>query len=261
MSNKMPKNTDDVLDDALARLQGIWASPIPIERFEFELKRLEVTVGGFRRKEPTRAYYLLGLVATLKEDANAMRAYFKNALVHSHHDSDVRHGYGSCLARLGFFSESRQQYEALHEEFPEDLEVLSELIVSSLAAGRIQDGVRWIQHWSELNPDRPFEEAETIAKSGALLERFGISDDQVERLQSLAMGILEKERRDVKTINYRGVPDENPEWIDASLVVDESEEVVKDLNGKLFHELSNSSTPRRVAELVVFNYLSHVQVS
>ncbi|HIJ85265.1 MAG TPA: hypothetical protein HPQ00_13820 [Magnetococcales bacterium] len=243
----MSDDTDQILDGVLARVQGIWASPIPIGRFEFELKRLVRVAKGYCRKEPTRAYYLLGLLATLQEDVESMRSSFKNALVHSGNDFDVRHGYGSCLARLGFFSEARNQYEILYRENPEDLDVLAELIVSALAAGRIQEGVKWIHCWSDLNPDRPFEEAETIAKSGALLEKFGISDDQVERLQGLALKILEKERKEVKTINYRGMPEENPQWIDASLVLDEPKEVVDDLNVKLASALSSNSTPRRVA--------------
>ncbi|MBF0145638.1 MAG: hypothetical protein HQL84_06725 [Magnetococcales bacterium] len=258
----MSENTEQVLDQVLARVQGIWASPIPTSRFEFELKRLVRVVKEYRRREPTRAFYLLGLLATLLEDPQTMRASFKNALVHSGNDFDVRHGFGSCLARLGFFSESRNQYEILYHENPEDLDVLAELIVSSLAAGRIQEGVKWIQCWSELNPDRPFEEAETIAKSGALLEKFGISDDQVERLQGLALKILEKERKEVKTINYRGMPEENPQWIDASLVLDEPADVVEELNSKLASALSSTATPRKVADLVVFNYArEHQSVS
>ncbi|MBF0133852.1 MAG: hypothetical protein HQL75_14865 [Magnetococcales bacterium] len=250
----MSDDTEEVLDQILARVQGIWASPIPKERFQFELRRLEQIVQQYRRKEPTRAFYLLGLLATLREDDAGMRSCFRNALTHSGNDFDVRHGYGSCLARLGFFSEARVQYEILYQEDPEDLDVLAELIVSALAAGRIQEGVKWIHCWSEMNPDRPFEEAETIAKSGALLEKFGVSDDQVERLQALALKILEKERMEVKTINYRGMPEENPQWIDASLVLDEPEDVVEKLNSKLASVLSTNATPRRVADLVVFNY-------
>ncbi|MBF0107670.1 MAG: hypothetical protein HQL76_00650 [Magnetococcales bacterium] len=258
----MSDTTEQILDQVLARVQGIWASPIPVARFEFELKRLERIVKEYRRKEPTRAFYLLGLLATLMDDPERMRASFRNALAHSGNDFDVRHGFGSCLARLGFFSEARNQYELLYQDNPEDLDVLAELIVSSLAAGRIQEGVKWIQCWSELNPDRPFEEAETIARSGALLQKFGISDDQVERLQGLALRILEKERKEVKTINYRGMPEENPQWIDASLVLDEPEDVVDALNSKLASALSNTTTPRKVADLVVFNYArEHQSVS
>jgi len=255
----MSELSNKILDDALSRLQGIWASPIDVSRFEFELKRLERVVAEHRRQEPVRAFYLLGLIATLNEDHHAMRSHFHNALLHSGGDADVRHGFGACLARLGFYSEAREQYETLYEAYPDDLDLLAELIVSSLAAGRIQDGVRWIQRWSQLNPDRPFEEAETISQSGALLEKFGISDDHVERLQGLAMGILERERKEVKTINYSGVPLENPEWIKADLVVDESEEVVEELNGKLSNALTRNATPRRVAEVVVFGFSSHVQ--
>ncbi len=251
--------TNQILDDALSRVQGIWASPIEISRFEFELRRLEKVVSEHRRMEPIRAFYLLGLIATLNEDHDTMRAHFNNALLHSGGDPDVRHGFGACLARLGFYSEAREQYEVLYDSSPDDLDLLAELIVSSLAAGRIQDGVRWIQRWSELNPDRPFEEAETISQSGALLEKFGISDDHVERLQGLAMSILERERKEVKTINYSGVPVDNPEWIKADLVVDESEEVVEELNGKLSSALNRNQTPRRVAEVVVFGFSSPAQ--
>lgn len=255
----MSDKTDQLLDTILARVQGIWASPIPTEHFSFELHRLVRVVKEHRRKEPMRAFYLLGLLATLQEDDQTMRSCFKNALIHSGNDFDVRHGFGSCLARLGFFSEARIQYETLFQENPDDLDVLAELIVATLASGRIQEGVKWIHCWSSLNPDRPFEEAETIAKSGALLEKFGVSDDQVERLQCLALKILEKERKEVKTINYRGMPEEDPQWIDASLVLDEPDDVVEDLNSKLASALSTTSTPRKVADLVVFNYAKEHQ--
>ncbi|MBF0127340.1 MAG: hypothetical protein HQM02_09035 [Magnetococcales bacterium] len=253
------KSSEEILDGVLARLQGIWASPISTERFEFELKRLERIAMEYRRQEPVRAFYLLGLVATLQEDARQMRAHFKNGLWHSDNDPDVRHGYGACLARLGFFSEAREQYQILYEENRGDLDLLAELIVTSLAAGRIQEGVRWIQEWSRLNPERPIEEAESIARNGALLERFGVSDDDVERLQKLATGILERERTDVKTINYTGIPPENPQWISADLVVDESEEVVEALNHKLAGVLNKTASPPRLAELVVFGYSSDVK--
>ena len=252
----MSKQTEQTMDEVLARLQGIWASPIEVKRFEFELKRLEHAIRGYRRKDPVRSYYLLGLVATLREDCEGMRGYFKNALFHSGNDADVRHGFGACLARLGFFSEAREQYEILFRHDNKDLNLLAELIVTSLAAGRIQDGVRWIQRWSELNPERPFEEADSIARSGKLLERFGISDDHVERLQALALGILERERKVVRTINYQGVPLDDPKWIRADLVLDESEDVVEDLNGKLTNAMTRTATPRRVADVLVFGYLS-----
>ncbi|MEO5346607.1 MAG: hypothetical protein H7834_09550 [Magnetococcus sp. YQC-9] len=224
---------DEILDNLLARLQGIWASPIESFRFEFELKRLEKVIGEFRRHEPVRAFYLLGLTATLLEEGEKMRAHFKNALWHSHNDPDVRHGYAACLARLGAIAEARDQYRILHKEEPEDLDVLAELIVTTLASGRIQEGVRQMSTWSRLNPSRPLEEAASIARNGALLERFGISDDDVERLQQLALRILEKERKEIKTINYTGVPEEDPSWIRADLVVEDSAEAVAALNLKL----------------------------
>ncbi|MBF0428181.1 MAG: hypothetical protein HQL94_04600 [Magnetococcales bacterium] len=250
------QSSDEILDGVLARLQGIWASPIGVERFEFELKRLERVVGEYRRQEPVRAFYLLGLAATLQEDAKSMRSHFKNALWHSGNDPDVRHGYGACLARLGFFSESREQYQILYREDQGNLDLLAELIVTSLAAGRIQEGVRWIEEWSRYNPERPIEEAESIAKNGALLERFGVSDDDVERLQRLAMGILERESKEVKTINYTGMPPEDPQWISADLSVNEPEDVVEVLNHKLAG-VFKSSTPPKLAELVVFGYSSN----
>ncbi|MBF0628034.1 MAG: hypothetical protein HQL91_07420 [Magnetococcales bacterium] len=247
------QSRDELLDGILARLQGIWASPMELHRFEFELRRLERVIGEHRRHEPVRAFYLLGLAATLLEDANRMRAHFKNALWHSGNDPDVRHGYGACLARLGQFFEAREQYRILYEENPGDLNLLAELIMTTLATGRIQEGVRWMGEWSRLNPTRPMEEAESIAKSSALLERFGVSDDDMERLQRLAMGILERERKEIKTINFIGFPEDDPSWIQADLVLDDSEEVVEALNHKLA-DVCKISAPPRLAELVVFNY-------
>ncbi|MBF0262810.1 MAG: hypothetical protein HQL97_13360 [Magnetococcales bacterium] len=247
------ESRDEILDNLLARLQGIWASPIETSRFEFELKRLERVIGEHRRHEPVRAFYLLGLTATLLEEGEVMRAHFKNALWHSGNDLDVRHGYGACLARLGHFAEAREQYRILHEANPDDLDILAELIVTTLASGRIQDGVRRMSDWSRLNPSRPIEEAESIAKSGALLERFGISDDDVERLQRLAMKILERERKEIKTINYTGIPSDDPCWIRADLVLDDSDDAVEALNQQLATVRANHAPPR-LAELVVFNY-------
>ena len=250
----MVAQNEDILDDVLARLQRIWVSADGVELFEFELRRLEKIIRAFCRTEPTRSYYLLGLAATLRNDVDATRSHFTNALRHSNQDPDVQHGYGTCLVRLRYFSEAREQYEAVFIQNEEDLGVLSELIVTSLATGRIQDGVRWIQRWSELNPERPLEEAEAIAKNSALLEKFGISDDHVERLQQLALGILERECRDIKTINYRGVPLDDPEWIMADFVVDESAEVVRDLNGKLSNAMGHLSNPPQMAKVLKFSY-------
>ncbi|MBF0461542.1 MAG: hypothetical protein HQL87_09115 [Magnetococcales bacterium] len=252
----MAMRNDEILDNVLGRLQGIWVSSVDVAMLEFELRRLEKVVRAFCRKEPVRAYYLLGLLATLREDAGLMRSCFANALRHSGYDTDVRRGYGVCLARLRYFAEAREQYEAIFAEDEADLGILAELIVTSLATGRIQDGVRWIQRWSQLNPDRPLEETDAIAKSAALLERFGISDDHVERLQRLALGILERESLNVQTINYRGVPLDDPEWIAADLVVDESEEVIHGLNGKLSRVLTTNAPPPRLAEVIKFTYLT-----
>ena len=244
----------DILDDVLVRLQKIWGSPEKAKQFEFELRRLEKIVRAFCRTEPVRSYYLLGLAATLRDSSEAMRSHFANALRHSCYDPDVRRGYGACLVRLRYFSEAREQYEAIFAQDKEDMSVLAELIITSLATGRIHDGVRWIQRWSELSPERPFEEAGTIAKNSALLEKHGISDDHVERLQRLALAILDRERRNIKTINYRGVPLDDPEWIMADFVVDESAEVVNDLNGKLSSAITHVSTPPKMAEILKFSY-------
>jgi tetratricopeptide (TPR) repeat protein len=249
------QSRDEILDGFLTRLQGIWASPIETGRFEFELKRLERLIAEHRRQEPVRAFYLLGLTATLQENAQKMRHHFQNALWHSNHDPDVRHGFGACLARMGFFFEAREQYRILYEENPGDLDLLAELIVTTLATGRIQEGVRWMGEWSRLNPTRPLEEADSIAKSGALLERFGVSDDDMERLQQQALGILERERKEIKTINFTGIPPDDPCWIQADLMVEDSEEGVEALNYKLA-DVCKISAPPRLAELVVFNYSS-----
>ncbi|MBF0195329.1 MAG: hypothetical protein HQL71_12275 [Magnetococcales bacterium] len=252
----MATNDNEALDNALSRLQGIWSSPVPIFRFELEIRRLEKVISQYRRQEPIRAFYLLGLAATLREDKEDMRRFFFNSLTHSCNDPDVRHGYAACLSRMGFYQDARKQYEIIYLQDPQDLGVLAELIISSLASGRIQEGVKWIAQWSMLNPNRPFKEADTITKNGALLEKFGISDDQVEHLQSLAMKILDKECKQVKTINYRGIPEMAPERIDASLIVDDSPEEVKRLNGKLNRMLATAPTPRKVADVLVFNFVT-----
>ncbi|MBF0357146.1 MAG: hypothetical protein HQL70_00990 [Magnetococcales bacterium] len=252
----MTTDNQEVLDDALTRLQGIWSSPLPFFRFELEVKRLERVIKGYRQNDPIRAFYLLGLVATLQEDKDGMMNNFYNSLIHSNNDPDVRHGFAACLSRMGNYIEARKQYEIIYQHDQKDLGVLAELIISSLASGRIQEGVRWITRWSQINPERPFKEAESIAKNGALLEKFGISDDHVEHLQSLAMNILEKERKQIKTINYRGIPEVSPERIDATLIVDDSPEEVERLNSKLNKMMATSPTPGRVADVLVFNFVT-----
>ena len=257
----MTTQDENILDDVLVRLQEIWGTPPgTVMSLEFELRRLGRCVRAFCRTKPVRSYYLLGLVATLQEDVAAMRAHFTNALLHSRHDPDVRRGYGACLLRFRYFSEAREQYKMIFAEEPENLDILAELIMTSLATGRIQEGVYWIRRWSELNPERPLEEADAIAKNGLLLEKFGVSDDHVERLQRLALTILERECRNIKTINYRGVPSDDPEWIMADFVVDESAEVVEDLNGKLSSAMY-ASTPSRVAKVVKFGYSASAEPS
>ncbi len=250
----MVTNNKAALDNALTLLQKLWSSSQAPFMIEFQVRRQEKIIKEFRRHEPVRAFYLLGLAATLREDRKGMHGNFKNALIHSAYDIDVRHGYAACLSRMGMYADARKHYEIIHRKDPSDLSVLAELIISSLASGRVQDGVHWIGEWSKVNPNRPFQEAETIARSGALLERFGISDDHVERLQTLAMNILEKERKEIKTINYRGMPEEAPQWIDAQLVVDDSPEEVERLNGQLNRIMAGTSTPSRVADLLVFNF-------
>ncbi|MBF0428658.1 MAG: hypothetical protein HQL94_07010 [Magnetococcales bacterium] len=245
---------EHILDEALKSLQTIWASSEGVERWEFELRRQEKIIRAFCRPSPVRAYYLLGLVATLRQDVTAMHACFRNALVHSAHDPDIQRAYGICLVRFGFYTEAREQYEAILSRHGEDVETLAELIITSLATGRIQEGVRWMQRWSRLSPDRPFDEMDAICKSAALLERYGISDDHVERLQRLATAILARESLNVQTIHYRGVPLEDPEWIAADLVVDESEEVLEGLNSKLSRILHTNAPPPRLAEVIRFSY-------
>ncbi|NGZ05360.1 MAG: hypothetical protein G8237_03295 [Magnetococcales bacterium] len=257
---KVEQSLDERMDEILSRLQGIWASPIATSRFEFELKRLEREVEEQRRHEPIRAFYLLGLIATLQEEADKMQRHFKNALWHSNQDPDVRHGYGACLARMGHFSAAREQYRILYAQSPDDLNLLAELIMTTLATGRIQEGVRWMSEWSRLNPQRPMEEAVSIAKSSALLERFGVSDDDMERLQQLALNILERGKTTVKTINYTGMPADDPCWIQADLIIEEPTEVVESLNHRLA-EARKSATPPRLAELIFFNFCNDHTIS
>ncbi|MBF0183795.1 MAG: hypothetical protein HQM06_05300 [Magnetococcales bacterium] len=243
-----------LLDESLASLQTIWASSAGLDRWEFELRRQEKIIRSFCRPSPVRAYYLLGLVATLRQDVANVHSCFRNALLHSAYDADIQRGYGICLVRLRYFAEAREQYEAILSRHGEDLETLAELIITSLATGRIREGVEWMQRWSHLNPDRPFDEMDAIAKSAALLERYGISDDHVERLQRLATAILARESLNVQSIHYRGVPLEDPEWIAADVIVDESAEVLEGLNGKLSRILQSNAPPPRLAEVIKFTY-------
>ncbi|MBF0142754.1 MAG: hypothetical protein HQL57_09955 [Magnetococcales bacterium] len=254
----MWQQTEEFLNLALGRLQEIWTEA-SIAPFELELMRLERGTKERCRKEPARAFYLLGLIATLRGNAMACRSHFNNAIRHSGDDCDVRQGFAAALGRMGLYSEAREQYEILHRRNPRDLDLLAELVVTSLASGRIQEAMAWIGQWTLLSPNHPFEEAESIAKKCAFLRRHQISDDDVESLQKIALGILDRENRSLRTINYLGCPEEDPDWITAELVLEESEEVVRDLNGRLKSVIASKSPPTGVAELVQFEYASGKQ--
>lgn len=201
----MATNDRNLLDFALERLQGLWSSSLALSQYELEVRGLERCVREYRRQDPVMAFYLLGLAATLRRKEKEVRSHFKNALIHSGYDPGVRCSYAACLSRMGLFQEACGEYEILHRQDPEDLGVLAELIVSSLAMGEIQSGLRWIDIWSRIRPVHASAETEMSGKSRAL-ETLTISADHVERLQSLALQILEKERKEIRTARYRGYP-------------------------------------------------------
>ncbi|MBF0367915.1 MAG: hypothetical protein HQL52_00500 [Magnetococcales bacterium] len=254
----MGRPTQETWNRMLGRLQEIWtmADPAP---FELELKRIEVLARDHRKYVPVRAYYLLGLIAALKHNPEMVKSAFKNALVHSSQDDDVQGGYAACLARLGHYSESRLIYKSLFKNNPKDLDYLAQLITTTLASGRIQEAMTWIEYWSRLSPRKPFDAAAKVAKKCQFLQKNGISDDAVEALRQHACQILEREGKSIKVIQYLGHPEHDPTYISADLVLDEPEEVVEVLNNKLKGSLAKAPTPPKIGELIVFGFTTDKQ--
>ncbi|MEO5377370.1 MAG: hypothetical protein H7832_06255 [Magnetococcus sp. DMHC-6] len=234
----------------LTRLQVIWAEP-EIAPFEIELKRLEKHTRPFCRHDPVRAYYILGLIATLKGSTQEMQDCFRIALLHSGQDEGVLDGYASCLGRLGLYSESKIQYEILYKNNATDMDYLAQLILTSLASASIQEAMRWIDHWSVLNPNKSFAQTDPIAKKTLFLQQNGISDNDIKKLRQRAFDVLAKENKFIKNIEYL-VQDDHSEYMNhTSHTLEETEDMVRHFNQPLTKELSGQPALPQVAELVV----------
>lgn len=191
----MPAQPADLarqLFDRLGRVadQGVHGIPD-----ELEMHRLERDANRLMKADPGKAHQLLGGIAAIRWDVDAMHSHHQTALKYVSTASAHRN-YATSLQLVGLFQEAADQVGIASEKQPENLTYLRTASSFALWAGLPRKALSFEVQLARRNPDqspadRPVALIEELL---ALMERQGISETDLQSAMGLTFQFL-RERK------------------------------------------------------------------
>lgn len=160
----------------------------------FALKQIKAEVEKLRKTDALSAYVILGMIACIERDVEAMIAHHKNAIQLSPGDFGAKFNFGNSLHNLGFFSEACKYHVSAYKLDRGNLTFLDTTIDNMAAAGRMHEVKSWIEEWEKLNPGKIHPKHNHITALCKLLDETEIPDSLAESLQETAMALLRENK-------------------------------------------------------------------
>lgn len=221
------------------------------ERDEFTLRKIKIEAEKLRPSNAFSAYVLLGMLASLEDDVDEMRANHLAALKLRPNDPVGNLNYSTSLVHLGFYSEAREYALKAYEGNRGSATFLSLLIDRCYKSGRVQQAKGWIHEWETLNPEQDHDLKNSILAANELLKEDGIGDEVVEELVELSLDVLRRNNFHPDGVDIEFLADEDSRWLNYTFIVRQSPDIIVNLIFESAKELAMSNIPSQATDAVI----------
>lgn len=215
--------------DLILRLNDVRRAPFN----EVVLRAIRRDAEALCATEPVEAYTVLGGVACMRHDVEAMRKAHETALRVAPGDVVANGNYGLSLLYCGLFPDALMQFRKCYALAPHNPDVLNTLIALLKDLGRYQEVAGLLPEWERLSLNVPHADASFIRDTAQFLKAAGISDDDQQLVAQEAASVLAQHGHPVKPGEARLIqnPESDEQWFERLLeVFDASADRIVDLN-------------------------------
>ena len=177
-------------DELLAQLETVMHAPV---LNEVELRRIARAADALMDIDAAGAHSLLGVVAALRGDADAVRRHYRIA-VQNDKAVTVRLNYCVALSILELQDEALEIATEALDRYAGDLDLLGGAITSAMGTGRFTVAQGLIDRWGTLVPDRPHPFALVVKQLTAAADAGAFSEDGVRAVLRIVAEVQREER-------------------------------------------------------------------
>ena len=95
-------------------------------------------------------------------------------------------------------------------------------------------------------------------QAGKLLDDYGVSDDDVEKLVTLSLSVLHRHKIYPHRERIETLEDEDSDWLNFTIEVSRPPAEVVNLDFEAAEQLAKSKIPTKVTDAVIVNFSSKV---
>jgi len=174
----------------------------PDDSHDFVLRKMEREARKLIVTDPIGAHSALGILTSLRGNAENVRYHYDIALQQSGGSVDVLHNYSVCLLQVGEVAEAVGFAREAFQRAPDNSVVLRQSILAAIESAHFGEARDLCDHWIKLFQDLPVPyESEARALAGAV-ERGVFREESVRETLRIAQDVQNSAnvRRMVETI-------------------------------------------------------------
>lgn len=172
---------------------------------------------GFKKKaktllqnDPFAGYLVLGVIATHEMDIQETRRCHKHALNFGW-NLTVYRNYSVALRKLGFFFDSFKYAKKAHEEDPDNLDALMNLIISVFLLGRVHQIRDLIRRWEDISTESNAFFSH-LKEATSIIITSGIADNDIVKIHNIVAQLFHDHNLYIHNIKFQ-INRENERWI------------------------------------------------
>ncbi|MXY52391.1 MAG: hypothetical protein F4Y86_07685 [Gammaproteobacteria bacterium] len=177
-------------DEFLTQLETVAHAPV---LNEVELRRIARAADTLMDTDAAGAHSLLGGVAALRGDADAVHRHYRIAFQNDRAVT-VRLNYCVALSVLELRDEALEVATEALDRYPGDLDLLGSAINSATGSGRFAVAQELVERWNALVPDRPHPFALVVRQLVAAVDAGAFSEDGVQAVLRIVAEVQREER-------------------------------------------------------------------
>ncbi|MHB8254811.1 MAG: tetratricopeptide repeat protein [Acidiferrobacter sp.] len=145
---------------------------------EIALRAIQNEAEAIKATDALGAYTVLGGVACLRGDMEAMHEAHQKALRLAPRDIVANINYASSLLYSGLIGDALEWFRRTYVLAPHDPIVLNVLIETLKGVGRYREAQQLLPEWEHLNPQQPRSDTDLIQEGSRFLDTMSISDNE-----------------------------------------------------------------------------------
>lgn len=244
----MPLQPKTISNDLIERLNDLRRAKV-VDLFA--LRKLETEAEKLKKLDAAVAYIILGMIACIKNDDEAMRANHLNA-IKLHNNGFANFNFAASLMNSGYLREATSYLETTSQL---DIDYIEASMISFFRICQFRQAGRLLAQAKRMQLDIGQEAREELEDMVSFLNATEIQDTQLTEMLEVAVGVL-KERKlngfsQSPEIRLRHIHDE--ETITFDFVVDADVETLAELNIELAEHLV-VQFPDTHSDKILFGY-------